>query len=63
MTGGLKMNYLVCMRLVGNESWGRVAQFVAMSDAMLFWEALLAKDPERRFEYRLLAEDRVLLEA
>lgn len=55
------MDYLVCMRLVGNESWGRVAQFVAMSDALMFWDVLLAKDPERRFEYRLLAEDRVLL--
>lgn len=56
------MNYLVCMRSVGNESWVTIAQFVAASDAMLFWNALLKKDPNRQFEYRMLDGDKVLLE-
>jgi hypothetical protein len=57
------MKYLVCMRLVGNESWVTIAQFVTASDAMLFWGALLGKDPDRQFEYRMLDGDKVLLEA
>ena len=59
----MKMNYSVCMRLVGNEPWATIAQFVSMIDALLFWDALLAKDPERRFEYRLLGEGKALCEA
>ncbi len=57
------MNYSVCMRMVGTETWVTIAQFVTMSDALLFWEALLGKDPDRKFEYRLLGGDKVLLEA
>jgi hypothetical protein len=50
------------MRLVGNETWVTIAQFVTMSDALLFWDALLAKDPNRQFEYRLLGGEKVLTE-
>lgn len=57
------MNYSVCMRMSGNETWVTIAQFVTMSDALLFWDALLAKDPDRQFEYRLLGGDKVLIEA
>jgi len=59
----MKMNYSVCMRMTGNETWVEIARFLIMSDALLFWEARLEKDPDRHFEYRLLDGDKVLLEA
>lgn len=57
------MNYSVCMRMAGNETWVEIARFLIMSDALLFWDARLEKDADRHFEYRLLDGDKVLLEA
>ena len=56
------MNYLVCMKAVETEDWVGIAEFLYFSDAKLFWDILVCRDPKREFDYRMLSNGDVVLE-